>query len=52
MKPEEAKWMQKTLQSNIVHNQYNEVYEFKNGSVATYRFRYNGKNAFKKNCKQ
>jgi hypothetical protein len=35
--------------SNIVHNQYNEVYEFKkNGSVATYRFWYNGKNAFKK----
>lgn len=35
--------------SNIEHNQYNEVYEFKkNGFVATYRFWYNGQNAFKK----
>lgn len=35
--------------NNIEHNQYNEVYEFKkNGFVATYKFWYNGKNAFKK----
>jgi len=35
--------------SNIEHHQYLEVYEFKkNGFVATYRFWYNGKNAFKK----
>jgi hypothetical protein len=35
--------------SNIEHYQYNEVYEFKkNGFVATYKFWYNGKNAFKK----
>ena len=35
--------------NNIEHSQYNEVYEFKkNGFVATYKFWYNGKNAFKK----
>jgi hypothetical protein len=35
--------------SKIEHKQYHEVYEFKkNGFVATYRFWYNGKKAFKK----
>lgn len=35
--------------NNIEHKQYQEIYEFnKNGFVATYRFWYNGKNAFKK----
>ena len=35
--------------NNIEHGQYNEVYEFKkNGFVATYKFWYNGKKAFKK----
>ncbi len=35
--------------SNIDHHQYLEVYEFqKNGFVATYKFWYNGKKAFKK----
>ena len=35
--------------SNIEHHKYLEVYEFKkNGFIATYRFYYNGKNAFKK----